>query len=61
MKQICNLVYFHMTDGKTPAQVAEIDVMLAPREDKQRLIEIQNAEAMKSLGGFGMIPPPRRK
>lgn len=66
MEQICNLVYFRLTDGKTQAQIAELEVILSDPMDRERMIQRQNAESMKALGGFGMIAPkppavPRRR
>lgn len=70
MQQICNLVYAILIENRTTAQIAELDVLLSGPEDKEKMIERQNIEAMKQLeaqmGGAGMLiaPPPggpRRK
>lgn len=62
MKEVCDLVYFILTDGKTPAQVAELNVLLSDPKEKEEMVARQNAEAMKVLGaGPGMLVPPRRK
>jgi hypothetical protein len=38
---------------------AEIDLMLAPPEEKEKVIGKQNQQAMQALAGFGpMMPPP---
>lgn len=63
MRQICNLVYFHFTDGRTAPQIAEFDVLLSDPTEKEDMLARQNAEAMKALqsvSGGGFIPPPRR-
>jgi hypothetical protein len=61
MREICNLVYFILSDGKTTAQKAELDVLLTDPAEKEKMIARQNAEAMKALGGMGMLmPPPAR-
>ena len=59
MEQICNLVYFMLTDGKTAVQKAELDVLLSPPEDKDEMLAKQNAAAMKQLEGMGLPLPMR--
>jgi hypothetical protein len=59
MRQICNLVYFMLADGKTPPQIAELDTLLAGPDEKEEMLARQNAEAMKALGA-GFIPPPKK-
>lgn len=64
MRQICNLIYHRLTDGKSAAERAEIDVLLTEPRDKEKMIAKQNAEAMKQLMGTapaGMIRPPLAK
>jgi hypothetical protein len=62
MEQICNLVYFTLMDGKTTAQIAELEVLLAEPTKKAEMIDRQNAEAQKQLSGFGLLgPPPPKK
>lgn len=64
MHEICNLVYFVLSDGKTTAQKAELDVLLSDPADKEKMLARQNAEAMKALGAQGLmplVPPPRPK
>lgn len=65
MRQICNLGYAMLIENKTPAQIAQLDVLLTPPEEKGKAIEDQNIAAMKELearmGGTGaLIMPPRR-
>jgi hypothetical protein len=60
MKQICNLAYHTLADGKTTVQIAELDAQLSPPDKKDEMIARQNAEAMKSLAGFGVGPQPPR-
>lgn len=63
MREICDLVYFVLSDGRTPAQKAELDTLLAGPDEKEEMLARQNAEAMKAIqamGGGGFIPPPRR-
>jgi len=62
MQEVCDLVYFMLTDGKTPAQVAELNVLLSDPKEKEEMLARQNAEAMKALGlGVGMLIPPVRR
>jgi len=61
MSQICNLVYFTLADGRTQAQIAELDVLLAEPTKKEEMIDRQNAEAMRALAGAGLLVPPPRK
>lgn len=56
MQQICNIVYHLLTEGKTTAERAQLDVLLTDPADKEKMIARQNAEAMKALSGMGMIP-----
>ncbi len=58
MEQICNLVYFSLTENKTPAQIAELNVLLSDPRDREKMLERQNALAMEQLGGLGMVGPP---
>jgi hypothetical protein len=62
MRQLCNLAYHRMTDGKSAAQVAEIDTLLADPKDRELAIAEQNRIAMGEIG-IGMVgpPPPRRR
>lgn len=54
-----------MTDGKTRAEVATFDALLADPADKEKMIERQNMEAQKELqkrmGMMGPPQPPRRR
>jgi hypothetical protein len=64
MKQLCNLAYAVLLENRTPAQVAELEMLLTEPVKKAELMEQQNAEAMKELQrrmppGVGLIPPPR--
>lgn len=63
MRQVCNVVYHVLTDGRTTAQIAELDVALSDPRDREKMIGRQNVEAMKQLqatGGHGFIRPPAR-
>lgn len=59
MKQICDLVYFVLSDGRTAPQIAELNTLLAGPDEKEEMLARQNAEAMKALGQ-GFIPPPKK-
>jgi hypothetical protein len=59
MSEICDLVYFVLTDGKTEPQIAELDALLSDPRDKEAMIAKQNEAAMRALGGHGFIGPPR--
>lgn len=65
MEQICNLVYYTLTEHSTTAQKAELDVALSDPKDREKMLERQNAIAMQQLmsqgGSSGMIVPPRPK
>lgn len=60
MEQICNLVYFTLTDDRSTAQIAELDAMLSDPRDRQKMIDRQNAIAMQQLmsSPVGMVGPP---
>lgn len=65
MREVCNLVYFKLTDGKSPPQIAEFDALIADPEDREEMIARQNAQAMRQLQagmspGMGFIPPPKK-
>lgn len=60
MEQICNLVYFTLTDGKSRPEIAELEVLLSDPKDKETMISRQNEIAMEqlmSMGGLGMLAP----
>jgi hypothetical protein len=64
MKQLCNLAYAVLLENRTPAQVAELEMLLTEPIKKAELMEKQNADAMKELQrrmppGVGLIAPPR--
>jgi len=64
MRQICSLVYHILTDEKSTAEIAQLDVLLADPKDKEKMLARQNAEAMKALGAMGALtplPPPAPK
>lgn len=64
MRQICNIVYHEITDGKTKAQITEVEVALTDPRDRAEVIERQNVESMRqlqSMGASGFIPPPPRR
>jgi hypothetical protein len=63
MKQLCNLAYALLLENRTPAQVAELEMLLTEPVKKEELMERQNQEAMKELQrrmppGVGLLVPP---
>ena len=60
-RQICNFVYAAITDNKNKVEVADIDLQLAPPEEKERMLAKKNQLAQAQLGGFGIAPPPRQR
>lgn len=61
MRQVCNVVYHVLTDGKTPPQIAELEVALSDPRDRDKMVGQQNEESMKQLQTLaGFIPPPPR-
>jgi hypothetical protein len=63
MRQLCNLAYHQMIDGKSAAQIAEIDTLLTDPQEREMAVAEQNRIAMEALlSGPGMLgPPPRRR
>lgn len=66
MREVCNLVYFKLTDGKSPPQIAEFDALIADPKDREEMTARQNAQAMRQLQaglgpGMGFIPTPPKK
>lgn len=59
--QIVNLAYTALSMGRNRVQMAELEQMLAPPEDREKVVERANVESMKQLGGYGMGPPPPAK
>lgn len=64
MRQLCNLAYALLLENRTPAQVAELEMLLTEPVKKEELMERQNAEAMHELArlmppGVGLLVPPR--
>jgi len=53
-----NVAYAHLTDGRDQKQVAEFDMLLAPPEKKEKMVDEANMEAMRQLQA--MMPPPGR-
>lgn len=60
MRQIAHLGYAILLKDRTKVQIAELEVLLTEPEKKGEMIDRQNAEAMSALGGFGLIPAPKR-
>jgi hypothetical protein len=58
LRQLCNLAYVTLAEGRDRTQLAELDALLAPPEDKERARDKMNQQAMTSLGGFALGPPP---
>jgi hypothetical protein len=55
-------VYADLAANRNKVQKAELDAALAPPERKDESRDRMNAEAMRQLGGMGMIaPPPKAK
>ena len=64
MRQLCNLAYAVLRENRTPAQLAELEMLLTDPKEKAELMEKQNAESMKELGralppGVGLLFPPQ--
>jgi hypothetical protein len=65
MRQVCNLAYAMLIEGRSKPQIAELEVMLTEPSKKDEMIQRQNAEAMEGLlalpqGGGLLVPMPRR-
>jgi len=60
MKQIAHFGYALLLENRTKPQIAELEVLLTEPDKKAAMIDRQNAEAMATLGGFGMIRPKPR-
>lgn len=59
MRQVCNLVYHTLSEGRTAPQIAELEASLADPREREMKIGQQNEEAMKALQAMGgFIPPP---
>ena len=56
-RQLCNLAYATLAEGRNRAQLAELETLLADPKDKQEAIDRMNAESMSALG-IGLIAPP---
>ena len=51
-----NVTYAFLSDGRNQAELRELDVALADDEERERIVNEANMEALKAMGG-GM---PRR-
>jgi hypothetical protein len=61
LRQLVNFAYYNLSHALDRAQKAELDAALAGPQEREKVIDRQNMEAMRQLGGFGLIaPPPRR-
>lgn len=59
VKQLCNLVYADLMDGRNPVQKAEMEVLLAPPDEREKAEARKGRLAQEALMGMGMPPPPR--
>ena len=60
MRQLVNLAYAALSEGRDRAGMLQLDAMLAPPAEKEAARDKANAEAMKGRAGFGVGPPPRK-
>ena len=58
------MTYAFLCMNKTEQEVMELDMALAPPEQKEELVDRQNAQAMqRMMAGFpgGMVGPPKKR
>jgi len=56
------LTYTHLTAGKNPTQIREIDrILLGPEAAKPENVAKSNAQAMAALGQVGQLKPKKTK
>lgn len=60
MGDLCDYTYAELAQGRNTVQLAELDTMLAPPEQKEAARGRANQQAMSQLG-VGMITPPRKR
>lgn len=56
MRELCNLAYAALSQGRDRIQMAELEAALAPPEQKREIFDKVNAESMASLGMAPLIP-----
>jgi len=62
MRQILNLVFATLAEGRNTVEMAQLNAALAPPEDKEKALAQSNMAAMQQLGGMpGMTPLVPRK
>lgn len=57
MRQLCNLAYATLAEGRDRVQMAELEQALADPEEKQKVVDRLNRESMASLGIQPLIAP----
>lgn len=61
MRQLCNLAYATLAEGRDRVQMAELEQALAAPEEKQEVVDRTNRESMAALGMAPLIPPRVKK
>ena len=61
VRELCNLAYRSLAEGRDRVQMAELEEMLADPSEKEKVRAKVSAESMAALaaGGFGPIMPPK--
>ncbi len=59
MADLCDYTYAELAQGRSRAQLAELDATLAPPDERETHRERMNQESMKQLG-IGMVAPPKK-
>lgn len=56
MREITNLAYATLSQGRNSVQLAELEAALAPPEKQREIFDKVNAQSMASLGMAPLIP-----
>ena len=59
LREVCNLVYMTLADGRDRPEMAELDRMLAPPEEQEKVMGQINRESMAALGLAPLVPVPK--